>query len=408
MRTFKISLLVFFLSITISAQNFWFPTGGPNGVNLYHMKIDSIGLLYVIERPQDIRNIYRSTNNGINWDLFTSGSDITFDKNGYYYKIDNSLAYRSIDGGNTWVEIYNSTSGDSQIEVDSRGDILICDEYNLVISTDFGNNWDQIFTGKKLSITNEDHFYVGRSYDMWRSTDYGTTWEQILGISQPYYVKLNSLGHIFALSWGNGIIQKIYKSTDDAITWDSVFTSDDSITEIFISKNDQLYVAVRSEGIYRSINSGENWEIVNSGLINYFNYGVVEDNYSHLYVSTFGDGIFKSVSPISELEEEDNGQHNFALYNNYPNPFNPVTKIKYTIPTPPITSPLVKGRTEEGFVTLKVYDILGREVATLVNEEKPAGEYEVEFNATILTSGIYFYQLKAGEFTETRKMVLIK
>jgi len=277
-----------------------------------------------------------------------------------------------------------------------------------VISTDFGNNWDQIFTGKKLSITNEDHFYVGRSYDMWRSTDYGTTWEQILGISQPYYVKLNSLGHIFALSWGNGIIQKIYKSTDDAITWDSVFTSDDSITEIFISKNDQLYVAVRSEGIYRSINSGENWEIVNSGLINYFNYGVVEDNYSHLYVSTFGDGIFKSVSPISELEEEDNGQHNFALYNNYPNPFNPVTKIKYTIPTPPITSPLVKGRTEEGFVTLKVYDILGREVATLVNEEKPAGEYEVEFNATILTSGIYFYQLKAGEFTETRKMVLIK
>ncbi len=63
---------------------------------------------------------------------------------------------------------------------------------------------------------------------------------------------------------------------------------------------------------------------------------------------------------------------------------------------------------EIGFVTLKVYDILGREVATLVNEEKPAGEYEVEFNGANLPSGIYFYQLKAGEFTQTRKMVLLK
>jgi len=69
---------------------------------------------------------------------------------------------------------------------------------------------------------------------------------------------------------------------------------------------------------------------------------------------------------------------------------------------------LVKGRTKEGFVTLKVYDLLGRQVATLVNEEKPAGEYEVEFNATNLPSGIYFYQLKAGQFSETKKMILLK
>jgi hypothetical protein len=69
---------------------------------------------------------------------------------------------------------------------------------------------------------------------------------------------------------------------------------------------------------------------------------------------------------------------------------------------------LVKGRTKEGFVTLKVYDILGREIATLVNEEKPAGEYEVEFNAANLPSGIYFYQLNAGSYSETKKMVLLK
>ncbi len=98
----------------------------------------------------------------------------------------------------------------------------------------------------------------------------------------------------------------------------------------------------------------------------------------------------------------------YKLYNNYPNPFNPVTKIKFEIPG--------QARNDSRLVTLKVYDVLGNEVATLVNEEKPAGEYEVEFDGSALTSGIYFYQLKAGDpstssgqgYSETRKMVLLK
>jgi hypothetical protein len=96
------------------------------------------------------------------------------------------------------------------------------------------------------------------------------------------------------------------------------------------------------------------------------------------------------------------------LAQNYPNPFNPTTKIKYTIPTSTVSSPLPKGRTKEGFITLKVYDVLGNELSTLVNEEKPAGEYETEFVGTGLPSGIYFYQLRAGSYLETKKMVLLR
>ena len=95
------------------------------------------------------------------------------------------------------------------------------------------------------------------------------------------------------------------------------------------------------------------------------------------------------------------------LSQNYPNPFNPSTKIKFEIPG--------QARNDNTLVTLKVYDLLGREIATLVNEEKPAGEYEVEFNAyghsgevRNLTTGIYFYQLRVGDFVETKKMVLIR
>ena len=97
----------------------------------------------------------------------------------------------------------------------------------------------------------------------------------------------------------------------------------------------------------------------------------------------------------------------FVLYQNYPNPFNPSTTIKYTIPTPPASSPLAKERTENArqsswvrveFVTLKVYDMLGREVTTLVNENQKPGNYEVEWNAENVSSGIYFYRIQTGSF----------
>jgi endonuclease/exonuclease/phosphatase family metal-dependent hydrolase len=93
----------------------------------------------------------------------------------------------------------------------------------------------------------------------------------------------------------------------------------------------------------------------------------------------------------------------FSLEQNYPNPFNPNTKFKFSVPSITLRQPQ-----SDVFVVLKVYDVLGNEVATLVNEEKPAGNYEVEFDATNLTSGIYFYQLRAVNFIETKKMTLLK
>jgi len=121
---------------------------------------------------------------------------------------------------------------------------------------------------------------------------------------------------------------------------------------------------------------------------------------NHLVFAPWGDNglyILKSdlVSDILIPENDKANQINFSLKQNYPNPFNPSTVISYQLPV-------------IGMVLLKVYDLLGREIATLVNEEKPAGEYEVEFNAARLPSGIYFYQLRTGNFSETKKMVLIR
>ncbi len=87
--------------------------------------------------------------------------------------------------------------------------------------------------------------------------------------------------------------------------------------------------------------------------------------------------------------------NNFKLEQNFPNPFNPTTKISFSLP-------------QSALVTLKVYDILGREIATLVNDKKPMGQYEVTFDGNYLADGVYFYRMQAGSFTSTKKFVLLK
>jgi len=105
--------------------------------------------------------------------------------------------------------------------------------------------------------------------------------------------------------------------------------------------------------------------------------------------------ILKYGSPTVKVEEGSSTINGFELAQNYPNPFNPSTSIKYAIGT-------------RQFVTLKIYDVLGNEIETLVDEEKQVGTYELNWNASNLPSGIYFYQLRAGSFVETKKMVLMK
>lgn len=156
------------------------------------------------------------------------------------------------------------------------------------------------------------------------------------------------------------------------------------------------------EYIVGNINTNQNsydWEVP---LINSENCLIRIGDYPCAY--DISDSLFTITYPVN-TESESRLPGEFSLSQNYPNPFNPITKIKFTIPQTDI--PLQRGA-RGGLVTLKVFDVLGNEIATLFNEEKPAGEYEVEFNAVKLPSGIYFYQLKSDSFIQTKKMVLMK
>jgi hypothetical protein len=131
-------------------------------------------------------------------------------------------------------------------------------------------------------------------------------------------------------------------------------------------------------------NSPKNYSFVDNN--------VVSGKYSYRLKQIDNDGQFEYSGAIEiDLEKPSS----YELYQNYPNPFNPSTIISFSVP---VTAP----------VTLKIFDVLGNEVATLINEEKPAGVYEIEFNATNLSSGVYFYKVLAGSFIEAKKMLLTK
>jgi Secretion system C-terminal sorting domain len=124
----------------------------------------------------------------------------------------------------------------------------------------------------------------------------------------------------------------------------------------------------------------------------YTDEGVTSGKYNYRLKQIDNDGQFE-YSKVVEVSIK--VPEKFALEQNYPNPFNPGTKINFVIP-------------KSSFVNLKVYDVLGNEVATLVEEEKQAGSYEVNFDASQLSSGVYFCKLTAGDFIETKKMLLMK
>ena len=145
------------------------------------------------------------------------------------------------------------------------------------------------------------------------------------------------------------------------VTFEFTYTAPDTI-------GDQIIYANGNSVNYNQQPSGDQWNFADNKII-------------HVQSPTF---VSNEILP-----------NLFSLSQNYPNPFNPSTTIKYSV-------------SSSEFVALKVYDVLGNEVAALVNEYKPAGKYDTEFNATTLPSGVYFYRLQAGDYVETRKMILLK
>jgi hypothetical protein len=182
-------------------------------------------------------------------------------------------------------------------------------------------------------------------------------------------------GEIWPVAWGLPVIDTLFAELIITDTW-FVFDRLRTIKAILLYANSgPPYVYVLAEGIGQI---REDWD---DGTIVLLNYAKINGTVYGNLVGIDDDEIIKSLT--------------YNVSQNYPNPFNPTTRISYSI-------------AEAGFVTLKIFDILGREVSTLVNEEKGAGMYDVIFNASDLTTGVYIYTLQVNGYSQSRKMILLR
>ena len=242
-----------------------------------------------------------------------------------------------------------------------------------------------------------------------RSSDKGDTWEDIspLCMVQDLDYYGDSIHKIIVTDHF-----KIMFSNDSGISWSEIFKTDSlGIQNISFSNDGKRIIVITNTMFYDlprtyfffSSDGGHIW---NNKLLPI--YDIIADmdiDYNDdIYLASISSGVFRLKSPVVSVRDGDRNitLKDFVLFQNYPNPFNPSTAIRYTIPNAVILSGA------KNLVTLKVYDVLGNEIATLVNEYKLAGSYEVEFDGGKLSSGVYYYQLKAGDYLETKKMLLLK
>ena len=310
--------------------------------------------------------------------------------------------YRSTDYGNSWEKM--TTIDDYRYNFKAITDSVLIDATlpAFRISRDAGNSWDTTNINPdswscSIIFTDEDSTFYIQGYNngnkIFYTADFGYTFSETITpspIGNKNGIARNSRGDLFFTCIENHIYG-IYRSSYPYASWTKLYTGNAHC--ISIDMNDIIYAAVNS-GIIYSTNNGNIWNyILTENIPRTFGQDI-EKVGSKIYVATNGYGLYEFQIPTDVKNENDNVK-GYQLYQNYPNPFNPTTTIKFLI-------------AKFGFVTLKVFDVLGREIATLVDEEKPVGNYEVKFDGSQLSSGIYFYQLKAGGFVQTKKLILVK
>jgi len=241
--------------------------------------------------------------------------------------------------------------------------------------------------------------YYGEVY---KSTNGGKQWTNISGdirTSRNYVNALvidpESSDRILA-----GCEDGLFESTDAGLNWNKSSTNFYSISDIvFDTVNDQIFLSQYYGGVYVSKDNAQSWQELNDNLTNMNIQCLgIDDQNQYLFAGSDGGGVYR-MSILTAIEDEINLPDVFSLKQNYPNPFNPETVISYQIG-------VNQGLSEH--VDLSIYSLLGQKVATLVSEKQPSGIYQVTWDASEFSSGVYLYKLQCGNYVETKKMVLMR
>lgn len=386
--------------------------------------------------------LYRTTDGGQTWDelqpyVYTNivyrGIQFTDNLNGW--RTGGGISYTT-DGGITWTNTSDYWGYDLQMLDDENG--YVVGSLSSVLKTTDGRNWslNQIgYVNRLYGVSFIDEmtgWVVGQYGLILHTTDGGVTWIRQASGSEETQVFSNNetlLLFISDLELVTNVIEvdilekvmQTYSLVEVEVSIDTVLHPSVSDLEFYLTHG-----GITDTLIYQSSCNGENFirttfsdmgsNSISSSTAPFTGIYSPDQPLSRfagmnpngewtlgIYDGETGNtGTFKGwkltlyfETPVSVDNESTEIIQDFELHQNYPNPFNPSTIIKYSIPS-------------EGFINLKIFDILGREVKTLVNQNQKPGSYEIKWNTSNHSSGIYFYRIRAGEFVETKKMILLR
>ena len=402
--------------------------------------------------------LYKTTDGGNNWNGLTNGigaiknflavavdpvnPDNVYAGTSFFVatSLGPSTIYKSTDAGASWTEVNNGLPTDpSEINPvrtinisPDNPDIVIAGFFmntadllgGLYVTTDGGGTWARKWDGAPATVGvllraciikpgAPLEFYVGldnaslTDIGVWGTTDGGDTWASFNGGTMLNTYQIRALAFkgtsqptLYAGAATNGA--GVYEYTFEPVPVEFIsFTANANGSYVTLDWSTATETNNSGFSVERKGTDG-NWQTLgfvngrgNSTVINHYSFldqNVANGNYTYRLKQVDYNGTYTFSSEISI---EILAANTFMLHQNYPNPFNPTTLIKYSLPS-------------DEYVTLKVFDVLGREAAILVNEKQGVGEHMVVFNAAQLSSGIYFYTLTAGTYKETRKMIIAK
>ncbi|MCF6269352.1 MAG: T9SS type A sorting domain-containing protein [Melioribacteraceae bacterium] len=359
--------------------------------------------------------IYRFTDNGATWAEANNGlpsntldvSALVNEGSNFYAGIKYYGVYISTDNGSSWSEAVNGLPNSPYVTsiAVSGNKLFLGTLEGLYYSPDKGANWSITDTSltdtdvRSLGIVGQDIFAGTYTDNLYKSPLNNINWT-LSNNGFPAYTRAvrTVVGHsnkIFAAT-----NMGTYSSDNGSSSWTASNTGmGNSIVSSLVVNENNIFAAIGSGdgGVMESTDNGSSWTFINDGFPQYPYTVVLAANSTTIFAGgPGGNSIWSRTLQVTEVEDENIGVPlKYSISQNYPNPFNPATTINYTL-------------RESGIVKIKIYDILAKEIRTLVNKEQSSGSYQINFDASNLSSGVYLYELSVNDFHSIKKMNIIK
>jgi len=425
-------ILLYTLHINLFSQQ-WFLVGSVNQPGLTpSVSASTVNNAWIAGGSGNTPKIFKSDNGGLNWSAVqTAGISVEITCiagfTGLYafagegILSGNAKLLKTTNGGTNWVVVFETPNNRGFFNglafTKANGNLFgLAIAERIYRSSNAGLNWIELNSGvngvsnaqNSLMIIDNNFYGFGLNNGSARvrlTTDNAVSWQtQNINLTGNYTSAIafhsNKLMGVAATS---SSMPNISRTTDGGNTWTSIDIGPGLTGNCYfnwIPEGPVIYALGENGGIKRSTNNGLNWvSMTTAGVTNLKHFDFLQFNNIVIgYAVSSSGSVIKTMDTLSILTgTSQNGiiAHEFNLEQNYPNPFNPMTEISYSI-------------AKESFVKLSIIDILGKEVYTAVNENRKPGSYKVTIDGSGLGSGVYFYKLTAGGFTQTRKMILLK